>query len=56
MFSDLFLNPKKLDKGQRIEKVKTLCVNNVLFKREFNGFNYTIFDKKCLFDKNNIKN
>lgn len=55
MFTDLFLNPKNLDKVQRIEKIKSLCVNNVLFKRNFNGFNYTILDKKYLFDKNNTE-
>jgi hypothetical protein len=35
-------------------KIKILCKNNILFKRNFNGFNYTIFDKKELFVKNNI--
>lgn len=55
MFTDLFLSPKIYDKIQRRDKIKELCLSNVVFKRNFNGFNYTILNKKLLFDKNNIK-
>jgi hypothetical protein len=55
MFSDFFLNPRLYDKDKRKDKIRDLSVNNVLLKRNFNGYNYTFFNKKLLFNKNNIK-
>ena len=55
MFTDIFLNPKELTKERRIEKIKNLCANNVVFKHNFSGFKYMYFAKEKLYEKKNIK-
>lgn len=54
MISDIFLNPKKYNKDERRDKIKELSINNVILKNNFNGYNYSYFNKNELFDKKNI--
>lgn len=56
MLSHLYLNPAKYNKTQRKEKIKSLSVNNIIFKNGFNGFNYNYFRKDELFKKENKNN
>lgn len=55
MFTDLFLNPNLYNKEERREKIKTLSSDNLLFKNGFKGFNYSVLEKKKLFDDTNRK-
>lgn len=54
MISEIFMNPKIYNKEERKEKIKKISINNVIFKNNFNGYNYSCFEKKELFDKKNI--
>jgi hypothetical protein len=53
MFTDLFLDPRKLNKDERREKIKNLSYGNLIFKNKFTGFNYSILNKKHLFEEKN---
>lgn len=55
MFSDLFLNPKIYNKEERKEKIKSLSIDNVIFKNGFSGFNYSLLKKVQLFEEKNKK-
>src|SRR6267154_1147756 len=54
MFSDIFLNPKIYNKKDRKEKIKSLSINNVIYKINFKGYNYSILKKEELFKEENV--
>lgn len=54
MFSDIFLNPKILNKDDRRNKIKNLSIDNIILKNNFTGFNYTIIKKEEIFKKDNF--
>lgn len=54
MFTHLYLNPQKYSKTQRRDKINTLCLNNLVLKCGFNGFNYKYMKKEEVSKKINI--
>lgn len=53
MFRSFLLNPKIYTKNQRRDKLISLSNDNLIFKNNFTGFNYSLINKKELFNDNN---